>query len=85
MCLSGVRGVLFVVAVAAAFPSALVNAQGDGAVLGSVLDSFGLPVVGAVVIVESLSGYSTEVVTDAGGAFDLDSMVGGLYTLSGPR
>ena len=82
MCLSGVRGVLFVVAVAAAFPSALVNAQGDGAVLGSVLDSFGLPVVGAVVIVESLSGYSTEVVTDAGGAFDLDSMVGGLYTLS---
>lgn len=56
-------------------------AQDSGSIQGTVTDSSGAPVFGAVVAIEGASGYRGMTATDVGGAFKITSLAIGNYSI----
>ena len=56
-------------------------AQNAGSIHGTVTDSSGAPIYGAVVAVESAGGNRSMTATDAAGAFQISSLALGNYTI----
>jgi hypothetical protein len=64
-----------------AFASQWLTAQPAGSIRGSVMDSSGAPILGAVITVENADGNRGMTVTDADGTFLISSLTPGSYSV----